>query len=105
MNMSGAIDFEGINAAAVRAYRSVLPRLIPGGKFRGQEYIVKNPRRNDQHAGSFSINIKGVWKDFATGDGGGDFISLRAFVRGISQADAAREFAEELGVPLHKPNG
>ena len=101
----GAIDFAGINQAAVRAYRSVLPSLIPGGKFRGQEYVVKNPRRNDQHAGSFSISIKGVWKDFATGEGGSDFISLCAYVRGSSQGDAARELAEKLGVPLHKPHG
>ena len=100
----GAIDFAGINQAAVRAYRSVLPSLIPGGKFRGQEYVVKNPRRNDQHA-AFSISIKGVWKDFATGEGGSDFISLCAYVRGSSQGDAARELAEKLGVPLHKPHG
>jgi hypothetical protein len=98
------IDFEGINQAAVRAYRSVLPSLIPGGKFRGQEYVVKNPRRNDQHAGSFSVNIKGVWKDFATGEGGGDFVSLATFVRGTSQGEAARELAEKLGVPLQKPH-
>ena len=98
------IDFEGINQAAVRDYRSILRSLIPGGKFRGQEYVVKNPCRNDQHAGSFSISIKGVWKDFATGEGGSDFISLCAWVRGIRQGEAARELAEKLGLPLHKPN-
>jgi hypothetical protein len=99
------IDFEGINHAAVRAYRSVLPSLIPGGKFRGQEYVVKNPCRDDQHTGSFSINIRGVWKDFATSEGGRDFVSLAAFVRGTSQGDAALELAEKLGVPVHKPGG
>ena len=99
------IDFEGINQAAVRAYHSVLPSLIPGGKFRGQEYVVKNPCRDDQQAGSFKVNIRGVWKDFATGEGGSDFISLCAYVRGSSQGDAARELAEKLGVPLHKPHG
>ena len=62
------IDFDGINQAAARDYRSLLSNLIPGGKFRGQEYVAKNPRRNDQHPGSFSINFKtGVWKDFSTG--------------------------------------
>ena len=99
------IDFEGINQAAVRAYRSVLPSLIPGGKFRGQEYVVKNPCRDDQQAGSFKVNIRGVWKDFATGEGGSDFISLWAWVRGIRQGEAARELADKLGLPLHKPNG
>src|SRR3974390_1446713 len=99
------IDFEGINQAAVRAYRSVLPGLIPGGKFRGQEYVVKNPRRSDEQAGSFSVNIKGFWKDFSTGEGGGDFVSLTAFVRGTGQGEAARELAEKLGVPAYRRNG
>jgi hypothetical protein len=68
------------------------------------EYIVRNPRRNDQNPGSFSINYRtGTWKDFATGDAGRDLISLVAYVRGGSQGDAARELAEKLGVPLRKP--
>ena len=96
---------DGINQAAVRAYHSLLPSLLPVGKFRGQEYVVKNPLRTDHNAGSFSINIKGVWKDFVTGDGGGDFISLGPYVRGTAQGDAARELAEKLGVQLCKPNG
>jgi putative DNA primase/helicase len=70
------------------------------------EYVVKNPCRNDRQPGSFSINYKnGRWKDFACEDGGRDLISLAAYVRGSSQGEAARELAEKLGVPLHKPNG
>jgi hypothetical protein len=100
------INFDGINQAAARDYRSLLPKLIPGGKFRGPEYVAKNPRRNDQHPGSFSINFKtGVWKDFANGDHGSDFVSLVAHVRNISQGDAARELADKLGVPFLKSNG
>ena len=113
LNQSGAsggrIPFKTINDAALRASRSVLPQIIPGGKFRSLEYIVRNPRRDDQHAGSFAINYRtGVWKDFATGDGGGDLISLVAYVRGSTQGDAARELADKLGVrllrPDHEPN-
>jgi hypothetical protein len=100
------IDFDGINQAAARDYRSLLSNLIPGGKFRGKEYVAKNPRRNDQHPGSFSINFKtGVWKDFSSGDGGNDLISLVAFVHGIGQGEAARELAEKLGVQPYKTNG
>jgi hypothetical protein len=106
----GRIPFKTINDAALHASRSLLPQIIPGGKFRSLEYIVRNPRRDDQHAGSFTINYRtGVWKDFATGDGGGDLISLVAYVRGSTQSDAARELADKLGVSLlkldHKPNG
>jgi len=101
-----SIDFDGINAAALRAGSSLLPDLIPGGKFRASEYVAKNPVRNDEHPGSFSINCRsGVWKDFASDDGGGDIVSLTAYVRGGSQGDAARELADKLGIPLLKPNG
>jgi hypothetical protein len=104
--MNGGIDFDGINAAALRSGRSFVESLLPGGKFRSLEYIVKNPCRDDRRPGSFSINYRtGVWKDFASGDGGSDFVSLVAYVRGISQGDAARELAAKFGAPLLKPNG
>jgi hypothetical protein len=104
--MTQSIDFDGIKAVALRDGRSFVQNLIPGGKFRGLEYIVRNPKRDDQRPGSFSINYRsGVWKDFATGDCGGDFISLFAFVRGYSQSDAARELAERFGMAFLQPNG
>ena len=104
--MTQSIDFDGINAAALRDGRSFVESLIPGGKFRSFQYIVRNPKRDDRHPGSFTINYKtGVWKDFATGDCGSGFISLCAFVRGCSQSDAARELAARYGVPFVKPNG
>jgi hypothetical protein len=81
--------------------------LIPGGKFRSLEYIVRNPRRTDQNPGSFSINYRtGQWADFATNDKGGDFNSLVAYLRGgISQSDAARELADMIGFPVPRTNG
>ena len=95
------IDLEGIHRAALRDGRSFLEDLIPGGKFRGIEYVVRNPRRDDRNPGSFKINYKtGVWKDFASGDGGDDLISLVAYVRGVGQGEAAHELADKLGVPL-----
>jgi hypothetical protein len=104
--MSGSIDFEGINKAALGNGRALLQQLIPGGKFRGLEYIVLNPRRADKTLGSFKINYRsGVWMDFATGDGGGDLISLVAYLRDLDQGSAARELAERSGVPFVKTNG
>ena len=100
-----AIDFSGINQAALRSNaRGFLQSLILGGKFRGLEYIVKNPKRNDQGPGSFSINYRtGVWKDFASGEGGGDLISLVAYIRDIGQGEAARALANELGTQVCAP--
>ena len=100
------IDFAGINNAALARGRTFLEALIPGGKFRSLEYQVRNPTRDDRRPGSFSINYRtGVWKDFATDDGGGDLISLLAYVRGIGQGDAARELADTLGISADKRNG
>lgn len=104
--MTTLIDFDGINHAAKAGARTLLQALIPGGKFRSLEYVVKNPTRNDREPGSFNINYRtGVWKDFATGDGGGDFVSLVAYLRGCGQGDAAHELAKRLGVPLYKTKG
>jgi hypothetical protein len=104
--MNAGIDFKNINAAALRNGRSLVQDLMPGGKFRSLEYVVKNPCRNDGRPGSFTINYRdGVWKDFATDDGGSDFISLVAYLKGVNQGDAARELAERLAVPILKPTG
>jgi hypothetical protein len=101
--MTIPIDFDGINTAALRNGRSFVESLLPGGKFRSLEYVVKNPCRDDRRPGSFSINYRsGRWKDFASGDGGSDLVSLVAYLRGTGQGDAAREMADKLGVAMSK---
>jgi hypothetical protein len=42
--------------------------------------------------------MTGRWKDFATGDGGGDPISLVAFLADVSQSEAARLLSQLLGM-------
>jgi len=55
-------------------------------------------RKGDRAPGSFAVNlITGKWSDFATGDRGGDVVSLAAFLFNLSQGDAARRLAEMLG--------
>jgi putative DNA primase/helicase len=104
--MTAGIDFATINSAALRNGRSLVQDLIPGGKFRSLEYVVKNPCRKDERPGSFTINYRdGVWKDFATDDGGSDFISLVAYVKGLTQGEAAHDLATKLGVSPAKSNG
>jgi phage/plasmid-associated DNA primase len=97
--LAGFIDFDTVNRAALPALPDLLARWLPGGKRRGREYLVRNPRRADAHPGSFSINVKtGRWADFASGDCGGDVISLAAFLAGISQYEAAAKLADMFGV-------
>ena len=89
--MSSKLDFASINLAALPALPAILRRILPGGKIIAGEYIARNPTRQDRWAGSFKINLRnGRWSDFATGDVGGDVVSLVAYLENRSQGEAAR---------------
>ncbi|MFC1551533.1 hypothetical protein ACFL6P_03095 [Candidatus Latescibacterota bacterium] len=93
------IDFEAVNQTALLNIDLFLESLLPGGDTVGHEYVVKNPTRVDNRPGSFRINKKtGVWSDFATGDSGGDLISLIKYVKDVSMSEAAREIEKMYGV-------
>ena len=97
--MSDALNFDAINQAALAAFPSVLNRLLPGGKTIGRELVALNPRRADRKLGSFKVNrYNGKWMDFATGDKGGDPVSLVAYLADVSQGEAARLLAQMLGL-------
>lgn len=84
--------------------RRLVPDLIPGGNFRGNEYVVLNPTRSDNSTGSFKFNVetcKGA--DFAQDTYFGDFVSLFAYVKGISQYEAALLVADKVGITRPKP--
>jgi putative DNA primase/helicase len=95
--MNNTIDFSGIAQTALSNSKSLIESWIPGGKYSGDEYTVKNPTRPDNVSGSFKINTKtGSWSDFATPDKGGDLISLYAYINNMSQKDAAIQLGKEL---------
>ena len=89
-----------VAAAALSRFDAVADWLgIGGGKNQGREYLPINPTRADTKPGSFTINRdSGAWADFASGDKGGDLVSLTAYVRGIKQGEAADRLAEFLGI-------
>lgn len=95
------IDFSRASEIAI----SNIETFLPGGKWNGHEYIVRNPRRNDTKPGSFKINRDGQWSDFATDERGGDGVSLWAYVFGVKQSEAARQILERFdGLrPYHPP--
>jgi hypothetical protein len=74
------VAFEAFNAAALTALLPILARWLPNGTRIGREYVALNSTRADRHLGSFKILVSGrragMWADFATGDKGGDVISL-----------------------------
>lgn len=97
--MSYALDFSRINAAALPALPALCARWLPAGKSVGREYVARNPTRKDRRAGSFKVNLQtGQWADFATGDKGGDVVSLAAYLFGLRQSEAARRLADALGI-------
>lgn len=92
-------DFDAVNRAALAALPALVRRWLPDGRPEGPEYVARNPRRSDRRPGSFKVNLRsGRWADFATGDKGGDVVSLAAYLGGLSQIEAARSLAEMLGV-------
>ena len=93
------IDFKKINQCALANAPAVLQRIVPAGRIVGREYVVRNPKRPDHRPGSFKINVtNGRWCDFATGDKGGDIISLVAFLEDLRQSEAARLLAKMLDI-------
>ncbi|VVM75368.1 toprim domain-containing protein [Pseudomonas fluorescens] len=102
------IEIQRIANAALLAADNLLADWLPDGTRKGKEYWPTNPVRGDRKPGSFSINLHtGKWNDFASGDKGGDLVSLLAYLRGCSQIEAARILAGQLGLQFggdHKPD-
>jgi hypothetical protein len=94
------VDFEAVNRAALARLPELLAHLLPGGRARGAEFEVGSLK--GEPGRSLRIRLHGpragVWCDFATGERGGDIISLAAAVWTVSQAEAARRLAELLSV-------
>lgn len=95
------VEFQRIAIATLVAADHLLADWLPDGKRIGKEYWAINVVRGDRTLGSFSINLyTGKWHDFASGDKGGDLVSLLAYLRGCRQVDAARMIAGQLGLPF-----
>jgi hypothetical protein len=93
------VDFDRINRCALAALPMLLEQWLPRGRREGWEYVALNPTRPDRHLGSFRINMRtGRWADFATGDRGGDVVSLAAYLSHLKQSEAAIKLAGMLGI-------
>ena len=89
--------FKQLNVLVLAKLESFVRLWLPGGQLQGNEYVVKNPMRADQSPGSFKININtGRWSDFATGDSGGDPVSLYAYLNCLTQGDAAKILSKQM---------
>lgn len=86
-------------AAAVHA-EGLVTAWLPEGKRKGDEWETLNPVRGDRSPGSFHVNLNtGAFNDFADPSAkGGDLVSLRAYLDGVRQLDAARSIDHELSL-------
>ena len=91
--------FQHVRNAALPYITVILDRLGIVYRQCGHEIQMLNPTRADNHFGSFSISVRtGRWAEFATGDKGGDVVSLVAYLQGERQIDAAKDLARMLGM-------
>ncbi len=89
---------EEIDQQSSLMVESLLPVVVPEGRFHGHQYDMLNPTRNDASYGSFSYNIhKHYWQDFATGHKGRYLISLYQYVTGSSYHDAVEAVRRMIG--------
>lgn len=76
------IVIQAVNARA----EQLVPLWLPDGRKEGYKYWARNPTRPDRSLGSFCIVIagsrQGTWRDFATGDSGGNLVSLFCYING-----------------------
>lgn len=94
--------FKPVAAAALARFDTVMDWLgLAGGKNSGREYLPLNPKRDDHKPGSLSIHRdKGAWMEGATGDKGGDLVSLAAYLWDCSNGDAAERLGKQLGIEV-----
>lgn len=73
--------FKRLNAMLLPQLPALVKQWLPAGRAAGAEWTALNPRRHDRRPGSFRVNLRsGRWADFASGERGGDPISLYAYL-------------------------
>ncbi len=89
-------SFDQVNTAARAAYPRLLEEWFPRGRLHGNEFRVGNLQGDAGQ--SLSVNVKsGVWKEFASDDGGSDAVSLFSAIHRLGQVEAKNTLAAALG--------
>lgn len=91
------INFAALADALLERAEALLAQWLPEGHLVGHEWECGSLRGN---AGkSCKVNVRtGAWADFASGEQGGDLVSLYAAIHGLSAGKAAVQLAHEYGL-------
>ena len=93
-------DFPLVNRAVLPHLEALCARWLPGGKRIGTEWTCGSLR--GEAGTSCKVNLRtGRWADFATGEKGGDPVSLTAAIHHLSQHEAAQCLARMFGLEGH----
>lgn len=104
------IRFRALADALLDRAAEVVPRWLPGGRTVGHEYECAHLGGGE--GTSCKVNLtNGKWSDFATGEAGGDLLSLYGAIHDLPAGKAARQVAIEealedvAGIVLAGPPG
>lgn len=96
------LDFRALADRLLISSDTLVPAWLPGGKRQGKEWVCGDVGGGAGH--SLSVNLlTGRWADFATGDAGGDLISLYAAIHELTMGDAYRELDDAPQAPPARP--
>ena len=75
----------------------LLYALLPGGQLQGNEFCAGSLQGEAGQSLKYNI-VTGIWKDFATGESGGDIFDLVRAVRRCSLAEAVEYIGGNMGL-------
>ncbi|MCK5555641.1 MAG: toprim domain-containing protein [Alphaproteobacteria bacterium] len=94
------LSFTAINALALAS--GLILQLFPRAKKYGHSFRVGS-LQGEQGESLWIDSDRGCWKDHATGESGGDLISLYAARENLTQGEAVRRLSEILGAVSFAP--
>lgn len=91
------INFRALAEALLGMADQLVPQWLPGGKRRGAEWVCGSLQGEEGE--SCAVNLaSGKWGDFASGEQGGDLLSLYAAIHGLEMGRAAVACARDYGL-------
>lgn len=91
------INFKALAEALLAMAEHLVPQWLSGGKRWGHEWVCGSLQGEEGESCSINLNT-GQWGDFASGEQGGDLLSLYAAIHGLPMGKAAVACARDLGL-------